>query len=86
MNHNYHRRYGLVANANISLDEAWELCQQIPAIRKDYAGQAELYQWPEALPSVRSRPHWAYWFTRYLICAHWPGAEDFTLQAVERFT
>jgi hypothetical protein len=86
MNHSYHGRYGRHADANIPIDEAWKLCQQTPAIREDYDGQADLYQWPEPYRQFAIGPHWAYWFARHVICDHWPGAEDFTLQAVERFT
>jgi hypothetical protein len=85
LNHNYHRRYGQIADANIHID-AWKLSQQVPTIREDYEGQADLYQWPEAYRQFSVSPHWAYWFARHVICDHWPGAEHFTLQAVERFT
>jgi hypothetical protein len=44
INHNYHRRYGRIADANTTLDEAWELCRRVPAIREYYEGQAELFK------------------------------------------
>jgi hypothetical protein len=75
MNHNYHRRYGQNAYANIPLDDAWKLCQQVPAIREDYDSQASVFNWPEAYRQFVVSPHWAYWFARHVICDHWPAAE-----------
>jgi hypothetical protein len=44
MNYNHHRRYGQHADAKITVDEAWKLCQWIPAIREDHEGQANLFK------------------------------------------
>lgn len=80
MSHNFHRRYGPVANANTPVAKAWEIAQAIPAIREDYEGQAKIYHWSPQHALYDLTPHWAYWFARHVITDHWPAGESLIQQ------
>jgi hypothetical protein len=77
MEHNYHRLYGRIANANTSIAEAWEISNSGP-IREDYEWQAKFFNWQDKI--LQQGPHWAYWFARHVICDHWPVAEQLIKQ------
>lgn len=64
-----------IANANTTLEEAWDLCQSVPEIKQKFDKHAELFTWPDN-PIFGINPYWAYWFSRHIICDHWPPAEE----------
>lgn len=76
---NYFRTHGRVATGNITIEAAWEICQNHPEIRKDFEENAKAYQW-DGIGFSAEDPYWAYWFARHVIRDEWLPGEDVILK------
>ncbi len=63
----------MIANANISVEEAWRLSTSLPEIRQNFEHQSKLFNWAEPF---QMGPFWAYWFARHVICDFWIAGES----------